>query len=277
MKRINKEAYLIGRLRSPLIGDDAAVVEGMIYSTDAFCEGTHFRREWMSPAQIGRKAMLVNLSDAVAMNADPKYALVTVMLPREMEEEDIDELIEALESTAAEYGCEIIGGDTVGGDRLHLSITLISHSDTPLLRRGVEAGDLLAYTGTLGESKRDLEALMRGETIPADSRFYVPILRHDFIKACRSYLKAGMDISDGLYCDTNKLLEANGLSLEPTMEIPPEIGESGEEYEMLVAFAPEDRARVEECARESGIELTVFGMAAKKGIRYPCRDHHFRE
>ncbi len=277
MKRIDKEAYLIRRLRSPYIGDDAALVDGMIYSADAFCEGTHFRWEWMSPAQIGRKAMLVNLSDAVAMNADPKYALVTVMLPRNMKEKEINELVEALESTAAEYGCEIIGGDTVGGDRLHLSITLISHSDAPLLRRGIEAGDLLAYTGTLGESKRDLEALMRGETIPADSRFYEPTLRRDFVKACRPYLKGGMDLSDGLYCDVNKLLGANNLSLAPTMEIPPEIGESGEEYEMLVAFAPEDRARVEECARESGIELTVFGMAAEKGIRYSCKDHHFRK
>ena len=277
MKRIDKEAYLIRRLRSPHIGDDAALIDGMIYSADAFCEGTHFLREWMRPAQVGRKAMLVNLSDAVAMNADPKYALVTVMLPRNMKEKEIDELVEALESTAAEYGCEIIGGDTVGGDRLHLSITLISHSDAPLLRRGIEAGDLLAYTGTLGESKRDLEALMRGETIPADSRFYEPSLRRDFVKTCRPYLKAGMDISDGLYCDTNKLLAANDLALEPTMQIPPEIGESGEEYEMLVAFAPEERERVEECARQTQTELTIFGIASKKGILYPCLDHHFRE
>jgi len=277
MKRIDKEAYLIRQLRSPQIGDDAAVIDGMIYSADAFCEGTHFRREWMSPAQVGRKAMLVNLSDAVAMNADPRYALVTVMLPRDMEEKEIDELVEALESTAAEYGCEIIGGDTVGGEQLHLSITLISHSDAPLRRRGIEAGDLLAYTGTLGESKRDLEALMRGEKIPADSRFYEPTLRRDFVKVCRPYLKAGMDLSDGLYCDLNKLLLANGLGLEPMMDIPPEIGESGEEYEMLVAFAPEERERVEECARLTGTELTIFAIAAENDFRYPCKDHHFRE
>ncbi len=273
---MDKEAFLISRLHSRYVGDDAAVVGEWIYSADAFCEGSHFRREWMSPAQIGRKAMLVNLSDAVAMNADPLYALVTVMLPREIETEVISELIKALEGTAAEYGCEIIGGDTVGGDALHLSITLISRSDAPLLRRGVEPGNLLAYTGNLGTSKRDLERLMRGQEIPADSRFYEPVLRRDFVKKARPFLRAGMDISDGLYCDVNKLLDANGLGLEPLQEIPAEIGESGEEYEMLIAFEASSLDRLLRIAQEEGISLTIFGRVASNRFRYPCGSQHFR-
>jgi thiamine-monophosphate kinase len=272
---MDKEAFLISRLRSKHIGDDAAVIGEIVYSADAFCEGTHFRREWMSPAQIGRKAMLVNLSDAVAMNADPLYALVTVMLPREMPEPEIAELAEALEATATEYGCEIIGGDTVGGDALHLSITLISRSENPLPRRGVSPGDLLAYTGTLGESKRDLERLICGEKIPAHSRFYEPVLRREFVSRARPRLRAGMDISDGLYCDVNKLLDLNGLGLTPLKEIPPAIGESGEEYEMLVAFPPECRGEVERIAQRTGTPLTTFAAAGDEAFRYPCRSHHF--
>jgi thiamine-monophosphate kinase len=272
---MDKEAFLIAGLHSAHIGDDGAVIGDAVYSADAFCEGTHFLREWMSPAQIGRKAMLVNLSDAIAMNADPRYALVTVMLPRQMPEKEIRELTEALEATAAEYGCEIIGGDTVGGEALHLSITLISHSETPLLRQGVRVGDLLAYTGKLGEVRRDLERLLRGERIDENSRFYEPKLRREFVRSARPLLRAGMDISDGLYCDLNKLLDLNGLGLEPFEEISPEIGESGEEYEMLVAFEARNLPELEALAAELDVPLTLVGRAAENDFRYSCRSHHF--
>lgn len=272
---MDKEAFLISRLDSKYIGDDGAVIGEWVYSADAFCEGTHFLREWMSPRQIGRKAMLVNLSDAVAMNADPHYALVTLSIPRDMPEAEIAELAQSLQEAAAEYGCEIVGGDTVGGERLHLSITIVSRSEAPLLRQGLRVGDLLAYTGELGGTGRDLEILLSGGEVPPDSRFFEPVLRRVFVREARPWLRAGMDISDGLYCDTNKLLDANGLGMEAVQEIPPEIGQSGEEYEMLVAFAPGDRQRIEALAQKAGTSLTVFGRVADNGFRYPCHSHHF--
>jgi len=273
---MDKEAYLISQLSSKYIGDDAAVVGGMLYSADAFFEDTHFKRAWMSMAQIGRKAMLINLSDAIAMNARPRFALVTVSIPQDMSRAQIDELIGSMHATAAEYGCEIIGGDTIGGDKLHLSITIISESDDPLLRRGLEEGDLLAYTGTLGESKRDLEALFRGETIAADSRFYEPVLRADFIYRARPFLKAGMDISDGLYCDTDKLLDMNKYGFEILENINDEQGFSGEEYEMLVGFGKAELEAVRRVAEETGTPLTVFAKVVKNDQRFPCKSHHFK-
>ena len=207
MPKQDKEHYLINSLSSKHIGDDAAVIGDTLYSMDAFFEDVHFKREWMSIAQIGRKAMLINLSDAIAMNAQPQFALVTVSIPKAMTESEIDELTQSMENTAKEYNCEIIGGDTIGGDKLHLSITIISKSDTPLLRTGLKVGDLLAYTGTLGESKRDMDALFRGEKIANNSRFLEPTLRADFIANARPLLRTGMDISDGLFCDMNKMLD----------------------------------------------------------------------
>ena len=272
---MDKEHYLINRLSSKYIGDDAAVVGDRIYSMDAFFEDTHFKRAWMSMAQIGRKAMLVNLSDAIAMNARPQFALVTVSLPQEMTTGEIDELTRSLEETAREYGCEIIGGDTVAGDKLHLSITIISHSDDPLLRRGLEEGDLLAYTGTLGESKRDLERLLKGEKVPEDSRFYEPELRAGFVRKARPFLSAGMDISDGLYCDTDKLLDMNKYGFNILKSISDDIGFSGEEYEMLVGFKKTHLERVESIAQACGTTLTVFAEVAKNSRRFPCKSHHF--
>ena len=185
-------------------------------------------------------------------------------------------MTESLEATAKEYGCEIVGGDTVGGDKLHLSITIISRSDNPLLRKGLQEGDLLAYTGRLGESKRDLDRLLSGEKIAEDSRFYEPKLRREFITKARAYLCAGMDISDGLYCDTNKLLDYNCLGFEPMIDISDETGMSGEEYEMLVAISAENLERVIKVAEETKTPLTVFAKVLDNERRFDsCQSHHF--
>jgi thiamine-monophosphate kinase len=276
MNKLDKEHYLINKLSSKYIGDDAAVVGDTLYSMDAFFEDVHFKRKWMSMAQIGRKAMLINLSDAIAMNAKPKYALVTLCMPHDITDKEIDELIQSLEMTAKEYGCEIIGGDTIGGDKLHLSITIVSQSDDPLLRKGLKEGDLLAYTGTLGESKRDLDALFRGEKIADDSRFLEPILRADFIEKARPFLHAGMDISDGLFCDTNKLVDINKYGFNILKSINDKIGLSGEEYEMLIGFDPKELEPLKEIAKGLNIPLTVFAEIAENDRRFKCKSHHFK-
>lgn len=275
MQKIDKEQYLINSLTSEHIGDDAAVIGDTLYSMDAFFEDVHFKREWMSLTQIARKAMLVNISDAIAMNARPKYALVTLSLPKDIQDFEIELLTEVLEATAGEYGCEIIGGDTIGADKLHLSITIISKSDSPLLRTGLKEGDLLAYTGVLGESGANLQALMRGEEIEENARFYEPVLRAEFVERARPYLRVGMDISDGLYCDTNKLLDINKYGKEELLLIDENIGLSGEEYEMLVGFDPANLEVVKKIAEETGTPLTIFAKAAKNSERYPCKSHHF--
>ncbi len=273
---MDKEHYLISKLSSRYIGDDAAVVGDTLYSMDAFFEDVHFKREWMSMTQIGRKAMLINISDAIAMNAKPQFALVTVSIPKDMSKSDIDELTQSMEGTAKEYGCEIIGGDTIGGDKLHLSITIISKSSNPLLRTGLKEGDLLAFTGTLGESKRDLDALLKGEKIAGNSRFFEPILRAEFIAKTRPFLSAGMDISDGLFCDTNKLLDINKYGFNILLNINDSIGASGEEYEMLIGFNADDIEAIESIANELNLPLTVFAEVAKNNKRFECESHHFK-
>ena len=80
---MDKEIFLIDQLHSEYIGDDGAVIGEMVYSMDAFHEDVHFKRAWMTPRQIARKAMLINLSDAIAMNAAPLYALVTLSIPKD--------------------------------------------------------------------------------------------------------------------------------------------------------------------------------------------------
>ena len=272
---MNKEDYLISKISSSYVGDDGAVVGNRVYSMDAFFEGVHFKREWMSLAQIARKAMLVNLSDAIAMNAQPLYALVTLSLPKDIDINQIDTLVESLHKVASEYSCEIIGGDTIAGERLDFSITIISETNNPLTRKGLQEGDLLAYTGTLGESKRDLNRLFNGEKISSNSKFIEPILRKEFIEKSRGYLRTGMDISDGLFCDTNKMLKINNMGFELLKEIRDEVGSSGEEYEMLIGFSAEHIKELEEIAKETDTPLTIFARVSKNNVRFDCLNHHF--
>jgi len=273
---LDLEQILINNIKTKHIGDDGAIVDKNIYAMDAFWEGTHFKKNWMSIEQIAYKAFIVNLSDMVAMNADAKYMLITVAIPKNFNKDKVERLSNTFKKLAKEYNIEIIGGDTIGSNRLGIVMTMIGTSKHPLTRSGIKDGDLLAYTGSLGSVKRDLDRLLDGERILDSSKFYNPILRVDFIKAVAPWLNAGMDISDGLYCDTNKLLKHNNLYLRELKAIPPSIGFSGEEYEMLIAFDAKNLKKIQRIAKVTDTPITIFAKASsKKSEYYPCKSHHF--
>ncbi len=272
---INKEDFVIKQFSSAYIGDDGAVIGDMVYSMDSFFEDVHFKRAWMSITQIARKAMLINISDAVAMNAKPLYALISLSLPSNITNNEILELTASFSQTAQEFDCEIIGGDTIASDKLHISITIISKTSNPLTRRGLKDGDILGYTGTLGESKRDLNRLFNGEKIEPKSKFYEPILRSEFISKAREFLSVGMDISDGLFCDTNKLLDSNNTGMELLNDISNEIGSSGEEYEMLIGFDAKNLEDITKIAKETNTPISMFAKISSSGARFECLNHHF--
>ena len=270
------EDQLINRIKNKYIGDDGAIIDNYIYSMDAFWEGTHFKKGWMSIEQIVYKAFIVNFSDMIAMNAKPKYMLITIAIPKDFTKDKVDRLTKKFKQISKEYQIDIIGGDTIGSDRLGIVITMIGTSNNPLRRDTLNSGDFLAYTGNLGSVKRDLEMLFDGERIPDNSKFYNPKIRVDFIRAATPWLTAGMDISDGLYCDTNKLLKLNNLYPLQLIPITPDIGFSGEEYEMLIAFKPENLERIKKIAKVTKTPITIFAKASSiKHEYYPCKSHHF--
>ncbi len=270
------EEFWIKNIQSDYIGDDGAVIGENVYAMDAFWEGTHFKREWMSAKQIAYKSFMVNLSDMVAMNAQASFMMLTLAIPQDISQDFLLELSDEFNYLAKKHNIAIIGGDTIGSDKLGISIAMIGNSKEPLFRKGVQNEHLLAYTGELGEVKRDLEKLFNGEKIASNSKFYKPMLRSNFIKKARPFLSAGMDISDGLYCDTNKLLKANNLFLQELLVIPKEIGDSGEEYEMLIAFDVANLSAIKTIAKLTQTPLTIFAKASKEENKfYPCKSHHF--
>lgn len=159
---MGKEEYFISKFQNATIGDDGAFIDGVVYSKDLFCEDIHFKRSWMSLKQIASKSMLVNISDAIAMNAKPLYALLGLSIPATFSFQHLDELAQGFNEVAKEYGVKIIGGDTTSGTKLMISVTIVSQTKNPIFRKSLKVGDFLAYTGDVGESKKGLTTLLRG-------------------------------------------------------------------------------------------------------------------
>ena len=272
---MNLESYFIKQFVSKHIGDDGALLEGYVYSKDAFFENVHFKREWLSYFDIARKSMLVNISDAVAMNADPKYILLSVAMPRHMSKEDMRELANGFKSVAAEFGAEIVGGDTISNIKLDITITVISKVEKPLLRSNIRKGYLFAYTGELGESKKELRKLFNLGKIHSKSKFIDIKLRRDFVRKAQRELKSGMDISDGLLSDIDKIVGPKRLGVKFFTKLSKSVGCSGEEYEMLVAFDKRDKAAVLRRAALSRTKLTIFGEAVRGRYTNRCKPNHF--
>lgn len=272
---MGKEAYFISRFSSKRIGDDGAVVGNHVYSKDLFCEDIHFKRQWMSLAQIAQKSMLVNISDAIAMNAKPRIAMIGVVIPKNFTLTQLKELSFGFESEAKRYGIEIVGGDTTAGEKLMISVSIISDVIKPIYRKDAKMGDFVAYTGKLGASKKGLERLLRGGKLSAKSRFITPVLKDKFFYKASKHLHSGLDISDGLSKDLSRLCQDSKVGVRFFQKIDKKVLCSGEEYEMLFSFSPRKRAIIEKIAKQTRTKVTVFGKLTRKRYRCTCKENHF--
>ncbi len=273
---MNKEHFFIhGIASNDFIGDDGAVIGSLVYSQDAFFEDVHFKRDWMDCEQIAYKAMMVNISDAIVMNAHPRYALLTVAMPPEISYDDITLLQRGFRRACEEFGITIIGGDTIQNCKLDLSITIIASTQAPVYRTGLKEGDMIAYTGVLGEVDRDLQTLLHGGRVTSDSRFITPQLRPDFFYRVAPYLRSALDISDGLFSEMQRLSEANHCGFVWDDMPPCAIGCSGEEYEILLGFDPQYLPQIEKIAKETNTPLTTIARVTQGSYVSPCQAHHF--
>jgi thiamine-monophosphate kinase len=280
---MNKENYFIKQFqKSSIIGDDGAIIDTLskhklCYSVDAFFENVHFKREWMSLKQIAIKSMLVNISDAIVMNAIPKYALLTVAIPSDFTKKDLRDLASGFKKIAKQYDIEIIGGDTVSNEKLDISITIISTTSNPIYRKGIKKDHLLCYTGDLGTVKKDLELLLDNKPISKKSKFIKPKLKADFFYDISNNISAAMDISDGLGFELQRLSKINKIGFDFFNNIDKEILCSGEEYEILFAFDKKYLKTIEKKAKKHNIKLNIFAQATKGKFKHNCKEHHFEE
>ena len=254
------------------IGDDAAVLdvpagERLVVSTDGSVEGEHFRRGWLTPAEIGYRATTAALSDLAAMAATPLGILVAIALPETWRAE-LGALADGIGEAAAGAGAPIVGGDITRGTHLAITLTVLGSAPRPLMRSGARAGDRVHVTGRFGGPARALAALTRGKAPDpaARERFAHPIAR---IREARWLAAHGatcaIDVSDGLVADAGHLAAASGMRIVLHLDRIPVIGGadqrdaagSGEEYELLVALPP--AAAIHDFEQQFGLPLTEIG------------------
>ena len=263
------------------IGDDGVVLGDFILATDMFFEDIHFKRKWGNLEGIVEKCFCVNLSDIYAMNGIPKYALLNITLPQDLQ--NPQNLAKIITKLANKYQLKIIGGDTCIGDKLHFSMSILGQKQKKVLqRKGVKKGDYLCYISpngalksplqSFGKVKNQLKNALRYDEICPKSRFISPKLYPQMIFSLNKIAKAGMDISDGLYMDLSRLAKINKIDFI-FLKKKAEWFYSPEEYQMLYAFDKNNLQKAKNLAKKFRHELIVFARA-KQGIYKSKRKNH---
>jgi thiamine-monophosphate kinase len=258
--------------------DDCAIVElpenkkYLVLKTDCVVEGVHFVHE-TNASDVGWKAMMRPLSDFAASSAAPKFALITLIVPRQTKLAWVRGLYRGLRRAASRFEVSIVGGETSNTlGPIAISVTVIGFVEKPRAtsRRGGRSGDDLFVTGRLGGAlkQKHLKFVAR----ITESRW----LTKNFA------IHAMMDLSDGLGADLPRLARASKLGFQVELKnLPVARGATienaiseGEDYELLFAISPRDRNSLEREWRRKfpKLPLTRIGSLNRKS---PIRNRKF--
>ncbi|MGO4204969.1 thiamine-phosphate kinase [Rhodococcus sp. TAF43] len=211
-------------------GDDAAVVRAadgrVAVSADMLVEGRHFRLDWSTPEEVGRKAVAQNGADIAAMGARPTAFLVSLGCPSDTPVSVAAGISEGIGLAAEALDAGVVGGDLVQSDHVVVSVTVLGDLEgrAPVLRAGAVPGEVVAVAGTLGRSAAGLALLLADLARPGEDtdevsaalvaahRVPTPPYRAG-IEAARGGASAMTDISDGLVADLGHIAEASGVRI----------------------------------------------------------------
>jgi len=266
-----------------------------VTSVDAVLEGVHFRlgEGFLTPAQVGHRALAAALSDLAAMGARSGEAYVALGLPEGFGEDAALELMRALDALAQRTGTELAGGDVVAAPALSVTITAVGWADAVeqlVLRSGARAGDLVGVTGALGAAgaalavmERGLERSQAARGVLAGALAPLPRLAQGRALAAAG-VHAMIDLSDGLAGDAMRIAEQSGVQIEiELLQLPlqggvrdvcRELGEDpwrlaatgGEDYELLFCCPPALREQAERALEQAGdLRLSWVGRVLGEG------------
>jgi thiamine-monophosphate kinase len=288
-------------------GDDAAVLAptpgtALVATCDGQVEGVHFSRQGTPPRSLGHRALAVNLSDVAAMGGRPRWALVALTLPPDLEVGWLDQLYDGLAALAERHGVGVVGGNvarTTGP--IVVDVTLLGEvqPEARLTRAGARSGDAVVVTGTPGQSAAGLRLILQpiarrwGEPEDAERLLISHRAPEPRVEAGRrlsasGVVTAAIDVSDGLAADLSHVLAASGVGAtldEAALPVSPALGRfaaavgvdplelvlhGGEDYELLFTCGP---GHAERLTGELGLPATRIGTVEDEpGLRRRGRD-----
>jgi thiamine-monophosphate kinase len=219
-------------------GDDAAVIsapDGRVVATvDVLVEGRHFRRDWSSGYDVGRRGAAASLADVVAMGARPTALLVALSAPPDLDATWADALADGLRDEAERVGASIVGGDVSAADAISVAVTALGDLEgrEPLTRAGARAGDSVVVFGRLGWAAAGLAMLEVGRVDDpvADAHRRPEVAYDDALDAARDgRLTSLIDVSDGLLADLGHVASLSRVRIElsaTALPVAPEIAEA---------------------------------------------------
>ncbi len=299
------EFGLIDRIRGMLpeaapdvivgIGDDVAVLRGSegkvwLVTCDVQMEGSHFLRQSVSPRDLGHKALAINLSDIASTGGVPRFALISLGLPKDLPVAFIDELYAGLRDEAQASGTALIGGN-ISGSQLGFFIDIFVMGEAPegeiLLREGARPGDKILVTGSLGDAAAGIAMQLDKALTSTDDytgitarRFSRPAARlNEGRMIAQSRLATAMlDVSDGLAGDLGHICERSHVGVRVDAERLPVHPENrrlskvcrnhewhfslfgGEDYELLFTVpAAHAEALAQQITSETGTPVSIIG------------------
>lgn len=267
------------------IGDDTAVVKGssspLLFCSDAMVEGVHFDLCYVSPEDLGHRALAACLSDIAAMGGTPQYAVISLALPKTLADDFLARFYRGAGALADKHECAIVGGDLSGSPQtVFVDVACVGTAESPVLRSGARPGDLVFVSGVLGRSAAGLTALkaniLTAATLELRLAHLRPQPRFDLAKIFatnRIAVTSLIDLSDGLssdlirLCDASKVgcrINSSDLPIDAdTQDFAQQIGAStydwalngGEDYQLLGTIDPRYWSQLKPAASD----ITVIG------------------
>jgi len=272
------------------IGDDAAVIDTfgkqMVVTTDMLVEGVHFDLMYTPLKHLGYKAVIVNLSDIYAMNAEPTQITLSIAVSNRFSVEALDEFYDGVNLACERYGVDLVGGDTTSSQKgFVISVTAIGEVEENkfVTRSGAKENDLICVTGDLGASYLGLLLMEREKQIYVENPAIQPnfeqhtyiierLLKPEARRKMIAWFKENnltptsmIDISDGLSSGLLHICKQSEVGCtiyeeklpihEQTNEGAAKFGiaattcalNGGEDYELLFTISPDDFDKVKEC------------------------------
>lgn len=264
-----------------------SLADSLVVGMDSFCENVHFLQEWFSPYTLAYKALLVNYSDIIAMNATPAYAMLSITLPYSWGKSEIQKCVLGISDFCQKFGVFIIGGDTISAVSLQFHITFFGFtSKHTIYRDRIPLHSVLYATcdrypsKTISQSLKVLKNLLNNHKsrdsknmLKAKGRFLKPQIRAEFVRDCAKFLKGGLDISDGIVQEIKRVCAINHCGFKSFLPLfSPSyraLLQGGEVYEMLLAISPKDVLRLHRWAMRHRIKLLKLGVLRRRRTLLP--------